>query len=311
LAIRLLTGVASTSFEPAAPDAVETYRAAGSAALLAVGSWRWHHWRIHVTSDWAFDTLLSQLAPVIRESLKAGTASHWWFLRKTDGGAHLRLRVAGPEPALSDEVLPVTESRLRALRDRSFLTSWVSMPYEPEQRLFGGPDGLELAHDFFRDDTLHVLAWLDALQASPDRCFDRRMELCLLVVQAMMLGAGLDKLKQWEVWARLRLMRPWPHPSMGVSYLRNRHRLAQILDSPDLLGEQVFGTAGSRLVASWRTTAAKAGGRLRRLDVEGCLTRRLPEVVVAHAVFHWNMVGLRYRAMAASAAWGERLSAED
>jgi thiopeptide-type bacteriocin biosynthesis protein len=291
---------------PRLANAVELYRAAGRAALDRSGDDRWHYWRLDVESQQVIDALLvTAIMPMVREALSSGGATQWWFLRKGDHGHHLRLRVFGPELRLGPLVVEPAERTFRRLVEEGQLRGYTTVVYEPEVLLFGGPEGMDLAHQLFACDTLHVFGWLDAVHRENGGYHDRRAELSLLLVHALLAGAGLDRFEQWDVWTRLHRMRPWSDRPLNAAYERNRDFLAALLERPDELPDALLGTGGAAACVDWRRDLAAAGAGLAEAHRRGRLDRGLREILVSHVVFHWSRLGLGYPSCAGLAGMME------
>ncbi|MGI5351768.1 thiopeptide-type bacteriocin biosynthesis protein [Streptomyces sp. CA-250714] len=95
----------------------------------------------------------AELGVVAREFLGADRARNFFFMHK-EPGMRVRFQASG-----ADDVEPLRAALLRRLdRCQGARTRPVSVVYEPEQYLFGGPASMAYVHDLF---TLDSFAWLD------------------------------------------------------------------------------------------------------------------------------------------------------
>lgn len=110
------------------------------------------------------------------------------FLRKDAG---VRLRTEQPVADLLDQLVA-----------DGVITGWVGGIYEPETHAFGGPEGMEVAHDVFCADSPAALAETGTPGAR---------ERNVMLLSAMIRAAGLDPFEAGDVWARWAALRP-PSP---------------------------------------------------------------------------------------------------
>jgi len=205
----------------------------------------------------------------------------WSFIRKASTW-RLRYRaVPGGFPQL-DQVLDalVTDGAVRA---------WTPGIYEPETVAFGGPDGMDIAHELFHRDSRHVLDELARRQQVSDPPGLGRRELAILLFSASMRAAGLDLYEQGDVWARVAAERPRSDRALPER-LRSAVRRLMTVD----LGPHSSAVCDGRLayLADWITTFAWAGRQLADLNRSGQLQRGLRAVLAHHLIFHWNRLGL-------------------
>jgi thiopeptide-type bacteriocin biosynthesis protein len=192
----------------------------------------------------------------------------WFFVRK-DPGVRLRLRFASAPP------LDALATRLERWRRRDRFVAWTPACYEPEERLFGGADGLEAAHAFFAADS--------ALWAEYQRAAGRsRAPTPPAVLTTLVIGDLLDRCldgpeEVWDAWGQIAAahgLQP-PFPSA---------------QAPAPLPE-VRGAALSVRLHYQQVSAALAQ-RLRRLAGAGRLTVGRRRFLTSIALFHWNRFGV-------------------
>ncbi|MEV6964428.1 thiopeptide-type bacteriocin biosynthesis protein [Hamadaea sp. NPDC051192] len=257
--------------------AVQTYRIAGTAALLKVHDDQWFHAYVE-PSDWetAEEVLARELAPRL-EHLDGGRA-RWWFLRKHP---HWRLRVH----ISNHRTVEATLDLLVAMRH---IAGWRPGVYEPEQAAFGGPTGMAIAHDLFCADSRGLLA-----HSRVDPAPNGRHQLSLLLIRTLQHHAGLDWYEIGDVFAKVAQMRPAPgaadHPIIG----RLAVQLRPLLALPDQARTGLFTAPGPHANAeSWHDAYAVAGRRLATAAAGLRLERGLRATIAQLVIFHWNRIGL-------------------
>ncbi|MEU9486002.1 thiopeptide-type bacteriocin biosynthesis protein [Streptomyces decoyicus] len=107
------------------------------------------------------------------------------FLRKDSG---LRLRTERPCAVLLDRLVAEQQA-----------TGWVGGIYEPETDAFGGPEGMDVAHDLFCADSRSAL---------PDTGSPGTRERCVMLLSAMIREGGLDPFEAGDVWSQFAAVRP-------------------------------------------------------------------------------------------------------
>lgn len=226
-------------------------------------------------SDWPEAEVLAvrHLAPVLRDR---PDAAHWWFVRKRPCW-RLRYR-----PFLADTDRDVADA-MDTLAADGVVHRWHHAVYEAEQVAFGGPDGMDAAHQLFHDDSRAVIYLLH----HPPAGLPGRRESTVLAVSALLRAAGLDWYEQGDVWATVAAHRPTrtPPPPISVTAATAMRRLLT-LDSPAALVPDPLGP--------WLASFDTAGHRLGNLARTGRLRRGLRAVLAHHVIFHWNRLGLPY-----------------
>lgn len=202
------------------------------------------------------------------------------FLRKDAG---VRLRTERPAAALLD--------RLVAER---VIAGWVGGIYEAETEAFGGPDGMDVAHDVFCADSHAALA---ETEGSGTR------ERTVILLSAMIREAGLDPFEAGDVWARLAALRPPVTPPDGLARKRSVSAMRRLMNA-DGARRPDAETGWADRVAAFED----AGRRLRRLASDGRLIRGLRAVLAHHAIFAFNRAGVPAQAQAATAWLGRHVA---
>ncbi|ACU72821.1 protein-L-isoaspartate(D-aspartate)O-methyltransferase [Catenulispora acidiphila DSM 44928] len=220
------------------------------------------------------------MSAALESAIEDGDIVGFHFLRK-DGG--MRLRAAGPKAA---DRLP---SVLDGLADRGLIAGWIFGIYEPEVEAFGGPAGMDAAHDLFCADSRAVLAHLAAVQAEGPGA----REAAVLLLSTLLRGAQLDWYEIGDVWARIAAERP------PVDAVPAGAQLAQSCAA--MLALMHADAAHVKVGTGWDTRVrafADAGVRVRALADDGTLGRgQTPEVglravLAHHAIFALNRAGL-------------------
>ncbi|MCX2181118.1 hypothetical protein KV205_11325 [Streptomyces sp. SKN60] len=198
--------------------------------------------------------LCDTVGPLLRAE---GLWDHFFFLRYWQGGPHLRLRMrCGPGAGSPEAAERVTEGLARALPEFTAeaeeeyalgltlqdelarleketsragrpLGSIDRVPYEPEFRKYGGPEGVRIAEQVFRRSSVAVL---DLLAGQPREWVARRRAPIgeAARIMAMSLhGAGYGReaavrfLREYEEWwsayAPEQMRNAWPRLYDGVS----------------------------------------------------------------------------------------------
>ncbi|MFH8616875.1 methyltransferase, FxLD system [Streptomyces sp. NPDC017979] len=214
------------------------------------------------------------LAPALTNAEATGQLTGWWFMNKQPWPLRYR----------ADEPSPVIQSLLDDLVGERSVSSWRPGIYEPEVDAFGGPTAMETAHQLFADDCRHLLAY------QPGPGYLGRRETVVLLVSAMMRGAGLDWFEQGDVWVKVAALRPTtdPLPPGRAATLAPAMRKLMTAEAHDLChpGGPLHGHD------AWVTAFEQAGAALASLAGHGVLTRGLRAVIAHHTIFHANRAGL-------------------
>ncbi|MET8676129.1 methyltransferase, FxLD system [Streptomyces sp. NPDC004647] len=202
------------------------------------------------------------------------------FLRK---GGRLRLRTERPAADL-----------LNSLVANEQASGWVSGIYEPETEAFGGPEGMDVAHDVFCADSRGALADINSPGAR---------ERCVLLLSAMIRSAGLDPFEAGDVWAKLSALRPPVTPPTGPA------RDQAVTAMRRLMNADAARLPDAEPGWAERVAAFENGGRqLRKLAADGRLIRGLRAVLAHHAIFAFNRAGVSASEQAATAWLGRQVA---
>ncbi|MER5771152.1 methyltransferase, FxLD system [Streptomyces sp. NPDC001985] len=236
---------------------------------------RWHQHNItFVDRSRAQLVITERLAPALISAEATGQLSGWWFMNKQPWPLRYR----------ADEPAPAVESLLDDLVGEGSVVSWLPGTYEPEIDAFGGQAAMDTAHELFHSDSRHLLTY----QPGPKRL--GRRETVVLLVSAMLRGAGLDWFEQGDVWSKVAALRPAtnPLPAERTASLAPAVRRLMTVDARSLCnpGGPFHGHD------EWVTTFERTGATLADLTDHGGLTRGLRAVLAHHVIFHANRAGL-------------------
>jgi thiopeptide-type bacteriocin biosynthesis protein len=266
-------------------DAVETYHAAGQAALRTHAASRgWFAVRVQPT-DWgtAEQAVAAHLGPHLQQAQAAGTLTTWWFVRKHPCW---RLRL---QPSLTATDVEVSfRGILDSLTETGVLARWSTAVYEPESVAFGGAPGMDIAHTLFHTDSANVLDYIQVATRSEDVL--GRRELSILLCSIMFRAAQQDRYEQGDIWHRVATMRSLPTdiPENRLASMAEDLRQLLTADTAQLL--ETGGQLG--FVAPWATGFHTAGRALADAAQHGTLLRGTRDVLAHHVIFHWNRLGL-------------------
>ncbi len=231
----------------------------------------------HATVAFPGDQVSPEAAQVLAAALHD---QRFHFLRKDSG---LRLRTERPAAALLDRL--ATERQI---------TGWVGGIYEPETEAFGGPEGMDAAHDLFCADSRSAL---------PETGSTGTRERCVMLLSTMIREAGLDPFEVGDVWSQFAAVRPPVTPPAGPPL---DHAVAAMRR---LMNADAARRPGAEAGWADRVAAfAGAGQRLRRLAADGRLIRGLRAVLAHHAIFAFNRAGVPVAEQAATAWLGRQVA---
>jgi protein-L-isoaspartate(D-aspartate) O-methyltransferase len=230
--------------------------------------------------------LVSHLGPGMKNAETAGLLAGWFFVRK---GENLRLRYLPTDPSHPGTADAYVEHLLDDAQRPVSLVRWATTIYEPEVYAFGGPAGIEVAHELFHRDSQEVLEYL--AEADGDISGKRR-EMSVLLCSALFRSAGQEWFEQGDVWARVAATRPADDgaPAAPVPALANALKRLMMVDTgPD---SSLVNGGSLEFARDWIAAFEEAGNALSNLAGSGILTRGLRAVLAHHVIFHWNRLGL-------------------
>ncbi|HEX5724778.1 MAG TPA: thiopeptide-type bacteriocin biosynthesis protein [Longimicrobiaceae bacterium] len=127
--------------------------------------------------------VLEVVEPFVRRCLEEGWIDRHFFIRYSEWGSHVRLRLHGAEEAVEERVWPALQAHVAALHPEvafekpepvegaprwfpptqggsSDVTHLLRVEYEPEVERYGGPEGVRLAERFFEHSSEAAYALL-------------------------------------------------------------------------------------------------------------------------------------------------------
>ncbi|RSS94236.1 methyltransferase [Streptomyces sp. WAC05292] len=238
-------------------------------------------------TDWSLaeTSALTHLAPLLRTAEDNGDITGWFHMRKRPCW-RLRYQTAADSP---DALAPV----LDALAVQGHITGWVPVVYEPEVHAFGGPEGMDVAHRLFHQDSRNLAAHLQEEG-------NRRREISLLLCSLLLRSAGLDWYEQGDVWARVSDHRPLPESTDADSSARHEAAVRRLISVKT--EDMVHADGRLARFSDWASAYTDAGSELAHLAAAGRLHRGLRDIVAHHVLFAWNRAGLTQDAQAILAA---------
>ncbi|HEY4002699.1 MAG TPA: thiopeptide-type bacteriocin biosynthesis protein [Candidatus Xenobia bacterium] len=190
--------------------------------------------------------------------LDAWRPRHWFFMRKAPA---LRLRFEGR--GLDDKVRGFLDDMVAA----GTVVAWQPAAYEPETHLFGGREGMEVAHRHFTVDA--------ATAARLELASEDFAAWSAAMLHDLFRRATGDLWEVWEVWKNLERLRN-PAPDVDAEAVETARRI--------VVGE---GPQGA-LADAYRTANQGAADGLRELADAGRLNAGVRALLPFYTVFHWN-----------------------
>ncbi|MYU54492.1 thiopeptide-type bacteriocin biosynthesis protein [Streptomyces sp. SID7805] len=278
-------------------DAVEVYQTAGAYALAAQAEAArgWYSVSIRF-ADWsaAEQTAITVLDPQLEQAETTGALAGWWFLRKYPCW-RLRCR-PGPAATRADAGNAVSNI-LGRLMNEGLVDRWWQTIYEPESLAFGGPHGMDVAHDLFHADSRGVLDYVRRHDATalPGTALGRR-ELSVLLSSTLFFGAGQEPHEQGDIWHRVEQLRPLPSDT-PANRLTEMTTALQVLMKLDTSPTSPLFDEGAPLafIAPWAAAFETAGRGLHSAAHLGTLQRGVRDILAHHVIFAWNRMGLDSR----------------
>lgn len=229
---------------------------------------------------------LSFLAGPLRQAVvrwrSEGRIERFFFMAKPPG---LRLRFGGA--GLDQKLAPRLQRLLQRERAAGRLADYEYGVYDAETYQFGGPIGLEIAHDFFSYDSLAILDLLR--HAAPP---DALPVLSLTVLNHLAAQICDDGWERWDAWCNMDLTRPRiDHPDalpdVEAQFQEQRELLAQTVWEPDAMLAQLP-LAPRRVLARYFENNQRLGRRLRDAARSGRLLYGPRKIFPFYVIFHWN-----------------------
>jgi thiopeptide-type bacteriocin biosynthesis protein len=219
--------------------------------------------------------LFRQLLPVLRGLRKRGTEVKFFFVRKPPD---IRLRFQAV--AADEKLMPCLATLFADLLSSGVVVSAVRSVYEPEARVFGGSEAMDVVHSYFHEDTMEWVAW-DQLQSQ-----DRRIpteQLCTAVMNNLFGQILEGHAEIWDAWQSL------------AELTRGAKRLGDVLVAggeslQDL--SRVAGLQERRVLKNFAKANRMFAESARKVWESGRLELGLRNLLVRVAMFHCNRFGL-------------------
>lgn len=274
------TGVSS----PYLAEDVERYRAAGRAALEA----RPHGWQQVSVQFQDYPAAAGAFRVYLLPALRTGPVGAWWFVRKFP---HWRLRVSPVAGASAEDAAGHIAEALDSAVSWGVVKEWRPGPYEPETIAFGGPVGMELAHDLFHGDSAGILAYLHHYSDNREGMLDGK-STSLLAMTLMMRAARLEFGEQGDVWGQVEHQRPLAAdvPLDAVRTMVAPLRRLLLTDAGPLLADGPLTP-----IQPWIAHLERSGRNLADASTAGRLVLGLRGILARHVIFHWNRMGFTTR----------------
>jgi thiopeptide-type bacteriocin biosynthesis protein len=206
-----------------------------------------------------------------------------FFMRKPPG---LRLRFQGPH--LGARLEPPLVAWLEEAERRNDLRGFRFAIYEPERFRFGGPAGMDVAHDYFDRDSRLDLRY-ETLPVDDRRTLPRDL-YSLIATNDLLRRCVEDGAELWDVWQRLAVAVGGARTPAGADAADTARDHAAVTLAPGFLGTLTPGALA--LVEEARAHNAAVAARLHAAAVAGRLTIGPRAWLAAACVFHWNRLGL-------------------
>ncbi|MEN3608579.1 thiopeptide-type bacteriocin biosynthesis protein [Plantactinospora sp. ZYX-F-223] len=258
-------------------DAVQTYKAAGLAALQREYAGIWYHALVRPV-DWttADASFRAKVAP--RLDRLDGDGTVWWFLRKHPFW-RIRVRTTDHDAA---------SALLDELAAAGVIAEWRAGIYEPETAAFGGDTPMAIVHELFCADSRGVLHYTGTGPRSTGR-----REVSLLLIRALQHGAGLDWFEAADVFDQVAQMRPAPPAADATRVQRLADQMRPLLALPADARTALFAPDGPLTSANdWHLAFMRAGEQCAEAARAGHLRRGVRAVLAQIVIFHWNRLDL-------------------
>jgi lantibiotic biosynthesis protein len=128
-------------------------------ALNGAQNAEWHFLKLYVPKETVDNTLIHEVAPLIRQLEAESLADLWFFIRYEDPAPHLRLRWR-PRKGAAESLAQALISWASGLYRSGRVARFAFDRYEREVARYGGAEGMDIAERIFDADSKLVLALL-------------------------------------------------------------------------------------------------------------------------------------------------------
>jgi len=253
----------------------------------------WLYAKVYCGASTADHVLADSIAPVVRDALAGGGATHWFFLRYADPDPHLRIRFAGDPARLGAAVAPALHRALAPLVADGTVGRVQLDTYARELERYGGDAGIELVERLFWIDSDAVLEIVELLDG--DEGGDARWRLALRGIDGMLEALGLDREARARVITRGRDSLGGEHraaaplwSALGERFSRERADLEIVFarDPARDAGHPL--EPGFAILARRDARLVEVAAELAALDAAGALAPRLEEMAWSLTHMHAN-----------------------
>ncbi|WP_225832876.1 thiopeptide-type bacteriocin biosynthesis protein [Streptomyces sp. NK08204] len=272
-------------------EAAARYRAAGRMALATrPDPSGWHQVNIEFADyPTAELTFFTYLLPPLREATDTGMVGSWWFVRKYPCW---RLRVTPGREATDEELSEHLAGVLNSAVSWGVVKRWRSVLYEPKTMAFGGPEGIEIAHDLFHIDSVGALDYLHRTSTAADGTLDA-MTTSLLVISHFLRAADQGWSDQGDVWARVEEKRPLPEDVTADRVAAMTGTLHELLTMDTGLVDTNTGQLAA--YADWAAGMQRGGQAIALAANAGLLGVGTRGILARHILCQWNRMGFTPR----------------
>lgn len=253
----------------------------------------WLYARLYTGTGTTDRVLVQAIAPLVREVLARGDATHWFFLRYEEHGHHLRVRFAGDPARLAGHVLPALHAAIAPLREDGSIWKVQLDTYEREIERYGGDSGIELCEQLFWIDSEAALQLLELIDG--EELEQVRWRLALRGSEGLLAALGVEPDVRAQVFARARdvfgaehQVGPPFYAAIGERYKRERGEL-EALFARDPARDAAHPLAPALAVLDGRDARlAPIARELAARDAAGALAPPLREMASSLVHMHIN-----------------------
>ncbi len=239
--------------------------------------------------------LFRQLQPLLARLEKQGVVVGFHFVRKPPD-IRLRIQAAAPD----EKLLPALGALFARLQASGTVVSAIRSVYEPETRVFGGPEAMDAVHEYFHQDSSAWIAW-DRI--APEERAMSPEQFCTAVIDNLFesaLGCGSEV---WDAWQNLR------------DWTRGAGKPDAVNGKPPRTEAPAPGSRERSLLNRYANASRIFSGSIGRVRECGRLGTGQRSLLATMAMFHCNRFGLdgaKQFAMAecAAAAWNPHIERE-
>ncbi|MGO8995700.1 MAG: lantibiotic dehydratase [Polyangiaceae bacterium] len=272
--------------------AVEVAPPVSIARSFAPGS-EWLYAKIYAGTATADRVLSEVVAPLVEESLAAGDADSWFFIRYGDPGWHLRVRLHGDPARLAANVLPRIHRLAAPLLADGRVWKISLDTYEREIERYGGDEGILACEALFRADSDAVLAIQREL--SGDEAADARWRLALRGMHLLLLDLGLGLMERLRLLTAVRQSFAAEHrvngdleKQLGAKFRKERPDLEWLLKTTVAEAAESPLHAGFVALAERSARSAAPSAALASLEKSGRLAPALSSIAGSLLHMHAN-----------------------